>query len=259
MDIVVEGTFGDVAITVGVECTAGKRPASVEWVNEMAGKHARLKAQQLGMEPLQLEVAENQDWDGWLANLDQLRFAGFTLTAEEFSVTVSPNGEPAEDPLHPEAIVEEPPPAPPLHLDDCVRGILRNDHVFLPAMRGWLSLAATERPSTFRFQVTWNCAAETTITSIAGKKLPLKSIVVNVRVDIKDAPLFAKVLRFRDRSVLQADVPDALTSSGNAETIVAMFGSGDSFRQGAALVTAAGSNMTIVYPMRILPQKESND
>lgn len=79
---------------------------------------------------------------------------------------------------------------------------MRNDKVFLPATRDRLDVPATERPFTFRFQVTWNCAAGTIITSIAGKKLPLKNIVVNIGADIKDAPLLAKVLKFRERSIV---------------------------------------------------------
>jgi len=42
VDIVVEETVGSHKILIGVECTAGKRKATVEWYREMRAKHADL-------------------------------------------------------------------------------------------------------------------------------------------------------------------------------------------------------------------------
>ena len=42
VDIVVDGSLGGTTITVGVECAAGGRPASVEWVNRNERQHQDL-------------------------------------------------------------------------------------------------------------------------------------------------------------------------------------------------------------------------
>lgn len=42
VDIVIEETIGSHKILIGVECTAGKRKATVEWYREMRAKHADL-------------------------------------------------------------------------------------------------------------------------------------------------------------------------------------------------------------------------
>ncbi|MDO9479452.1 MAG: hypothetical protein Q8S96_09105 [Hydrogenophaga sp.] len=42
MDIVIEETVGGHKILIGIECTSGKRKATVEWYREMRAKHADL-------------------------------------------------------------------------------------------------------------------------------------------------------------------------------------------------------------------------
>jgi len=39
VDVVVEGTLGGVVLVIGVECTSGNRKATVEWVDQMLGRH----------------------------------------------------------------------------------------------------------------------------------------------------------------------------------------------------------------------------
>jgi hypothetical protein len=61
VDVVIRGNTGGHAIVVGVEATSKGRPATVEWVEQMVGKHANLPTDKLVL------VAE----------------AGFTATARE--------------------------------------------------------------------------------------------------------------------------------------------------------------------------------
>jgi hypothetical protein len=39
VDVVIEGKLAGQDVTLGIECTAGKRPATIEWVQQMIGKH----------------------------------------------------------------------------------------------------------------------------------------------------------------------------------------------------------------------------
>ena len=42
VDIVVDTQKGGIPIIIGFECTAKTRPATVEWINQMIGKHQGL-------------------------------------------------------------------------------------------------------------------------------------------------------------------------------------------------------------------------
>lgn len=278
VDIVVEGTIGDVRVVIGIECTSGKRPATVEWVNEMAGKHADLpvdktvlvsqsgftaeglaKAAKLGIEALPLVEAESRNWAGWLYNLDALRFAGFTLSLEQVSATVVAAGNvPVENPVQPDALVQEPGSEKPRSLKEYVHGILRNDRVFLRVTRLWLKLNAPDRPTSFRFQVTWDCPSGTTIQATSAEALCLTKLILGVRAEVRDAPLLARVSRFRERNVVHAEVPDVLSEEGKSDVIVTLFEKDGAFEKGAALVAKPGSTETRVITMNFPPPEEDS-
>ena len=278
VDIVVEGSIADVHVVVGIECTSGKRPATVEWVNEMAGKHADLhvdktvlvsasgftakalaKAAKHGIEALSLVEAEKRDWVGWLCDLDALRWAGFTLIPEQVSATVAltPNL-PSENPVRAEALVQEPGSAHPRSLNDQVQGILGQDRVFLPLTRRWLQFNAADRPMSFPFQVTWDCQPGTTLQAVSGEVLVLEKLVLQVRVEIRDAPLLAKVLKFRERNVMHAEVPDVLTENGRSNVLVTLLEKDGAIEKGAALVVGAGAHETRVLAMKFPPPDETD-
>lgn len=278
VDIVVEGTIADVHVVVGIECTSGKRPATVEWVNEMAGKHADLHVDRTVLvsasgftaealakpaihriEALSLVEAEKRDWLGCLCDLDALRFAGFKLIREQVSATVAPTPNlPSENPVQSEALVQEPGSAHPRSLKDQLAGILSHDRVFIPVSRRWLQFNAADRPMSFRFQVTWDCQPGTTLKAISGEVLELKKLVLQVRAEVRDAPLFAKVLKFRERNVVHAKVPDLLTESGKSSVLVTLLEKDGALEKGAALLVDAESHETRVLKMKIPPPNETD-
>lgn len=100
VDIVVESAMGEIPVVIGIECTAEGRPATVEWVNEILGKHstlkidktvlvaksgftkdASIKAQAEGMEAITLVEAENTEWVTLIEQLRDLKLARFTFNA----------------------------------------------------------------------------------------------------------------------------------------------------------------------------------
>jgi hypothetical protein len=270
VDIVVQGNIADVYVVVGIECTSGKRPATVEWVNETVGKHADLhvdktvlvsasgfstealaKAAKHNIEAISLVEAKKRDWVGWLCDLDALRFAGFTLIPEQISATVTPTPNlPSENPVQPEALVQEPGSPHLRSLKDQVQGILGHDRVFLPLTRRWLQSNAPDRPMSFTFQVTWDCQPGTTLQAVSGEVLPLKKLVLGVRVEIRDAPLLAKVLKFRERNVVHAQVPDLLTENGKSSLLVTLLEKDGALEKGAALLVGAEPHETRVLKMK---------
>jgi hypothetical protein len=273
VDVVVEGCIADVNVVVGIECTSVKRPATVEWVNEMVGKHADLhvdktvlvsasgftaealvKAAKHGIEALSLGEAEKRDWAGWLCDLDALRFAGFTLVPLQVSATVArtPNL-PSENPVQPEALIHEPGSALARSLKNQVHGILRQDRVFLPLARRWLKLNAADRPTSFVFQVAWDCPPETTLQAVSSEVLDLKKLVIQVRAEIRDAPLLAMVLKYRERNVVYAEVPDVLTENGTSSLLVTLLEKDGELEKGTVLLVDAKSSEAQVFQMKITP------
>lgn len=47
VDIVIEVGTGNYTITIGVECVEPSRPATVEWIDKMSGKHQSLPTDKL--------------------------------------------------------------------------------------------------------------------------------------------------------------------------------------------------------------------
>lgn len=91
VDIVIESAVGTYPIRVGIECVDHGRPATVQWVEQMCGKHRDLptdklvlvsrsgfcksalrKAEAYGVEALSLDQASNLDWNHAIANLREI-------------------------------------------------------------------------------------------------------------------------------------------------------------------------------------------
>jgi hypothetical protein len=102
VDIVIESSIGGLPLIIGIECTAKNRPATVEWVREMVGKHSNLpidktilvsksgftqeaaaKAQACGFVAITLKEVQNTDW---LSFLNALKSSLHGMGQYEFSV-----------------------------------------------------------------------------------------------------------------------------------------------------------------------------
>lgn len=278
VDIVVEGTVGEVQVVIGIECTSGRRPATVEWINEMTGKHADLpvnktvlvsrsgftaeavaKASMLGIEALPILDAEARDWADWLYKLDALRFAGFTLSPQQVSATISTAGQlPADKPVVPDAQVQEPGSEGRRSLKEYVNAILRNDRVFLHVTRWWLKLNSSERPMSFTFQITWDCPPNTTIQAPSGNALGLTKLIVLVRAEVRDAPFAARVSKFRERNIVHGEVPDVLTDDGKSDVLFTLIERDGTFEKGATLVVNPDSSESRVVTMKF-PRTDDAD
>lgn len=113
VDIVIEETVGGHQILVGIECTAGKRKATIEWYREMRGKHADLpiaktvlvsesgftrevhkKAQKDNVTLMALGDAQTFKWQSLFTKLKGGTVAdvGFSLREVTLKLLVNPEG-----------------------------------------------------------------------------------------------------------------------------------------------------------------------
>lgn len=112
VDIVVEECIGSHRVLIGIECTAGKRKATVEWYREMRSKHADLpiaktvlisesgftrevhrKAKNDNVTLLTLDEAQTFQWQAIFAKLKGGTMAdvGFSLREVHFDFRPHPN------------------------------------------------------------------------------------------------------------------------------------------------------------------------
>jgi len=121
VDIVIRHSVGTHEITIGVECVSTARPASVQWVDRMAGTHTSLptvklvlvsaagftqeaiaKAAALRISTYTMMEATSVDWLSVVHSIPEVRFESFLLPYLS-GVTVVLSGEPQELPDDPPA------------------------------------------------------------------------------------------------------------------------------------------------------------
>ena len=98
VDIVIRHTVGTHRVTISVECTAEARPASVQWVDRLAGTHQSLptdklilvssagfskeataKSQALGIDTYTLADASTLDWASVVHRVPEFRLVSFMV------------------------------------------------------------------------------------------------------------------------------------------------------------------------------------
>jgi hypothetical protein len=105
VDVVIESAIGEYELTISVECVAGGRKASVEWVERMVEKHRNLPTNQLvlvakagfsksaqrkadsaGVRTYSLGKAIDADWTEIVGRLERIFFARFEFKLQSFAV-----------------------------------------------------------------------------------------------------------------------------------------------------------------------------
>lgn len=207
VDIVIDTTVSGYPISVAIECISESRPATVEWVNEMKGKHdslpsdklvlvsqsgftanARGKAIAYGFEPLTLSDAENANWANYVTSLANLRFAGFSFTIEKFELRlVSPEKLISQDLLTRDCAIKEPSSAPKGTVNDYAAGIPRQPTIIKGIFERWIR--SLDRLSDYPVNVTWQPPKETVVIDLNGASHKIESLECRVHVHVSDAPM----------------------------------------------------------------------
>jgi hypothetical protein len=272
VDIVVEITLGEIPVVIGVECTAESRPATVEWVREMIGKHSGLKvdktvlvaksgftkeainkAQAHGVEAITLVEAENTDWMTLIEQLRDLKLARFTFNAVRQTITFKAIGDP-EHPLSvgPLSLIHEPGKETSHSLKDYVVGIARYGPLAEEVMRRWIKTPKEERKRDYEINVTWKCPEGTVLQSDDGIYRPILDIEIKIGISVDDTPLELKSGQFVTTQVAYGTAHNIFDESESSrKVLVTLFENDGKLGAGTLLIPGCGKEDGCIYSMKL--------
>jgi hypothetical protein len=276
VDVVVEGQVGGAALVVGLEVTSGGRRATVEWVNEMLGKHQDLpidktvlvsrtgftqralaKANAHGAEALSLTDASARDWAVWLTDLAALRVGEFTLKPAQPTVTFAAPIDPSVGAeLTADSRIRKPDSTATHSLREHVESMMHDSHCREKVAERWLQRSKELRTEPLTFTLGWNCPEGTTIQIGEYAPVPIKHVSVKVSTLVRDAPFKASASRFRDRTVIHGETSLDLGLGVQSPVLVSMVAKDGELESGAVLVSEPGTSTTRLVPMKLPRPKQ---
>ncbi len=261
VDVVVEGQVGNVPLIVGIEVTSGGRRATVEWVNEMLGKHQDLpidktvlvsragftaraltKATAHGAEALSLTDASARDWASWLTDVSTLRFAEFSLKPEQPTVTFAAPVDPQIGAQLTHAARIQKPAATVSHsLREYVESMLHDSCSREKVAQKWLERSKEARAEPLTFTIGWACPPGTTIAIGDHEPMPIKHVAVRVSAHVRDTPFAASVSQFRDRTVVHGETSLDLGQGAPSTALISLVSKDGEVESGAVLISEPGT------------------
>ena len=271
VDVVVEGQIGGVALVIGIEVTAGGRRATVEWVNEMLGKHQDLpidktvlvsragftpralaKSTAHGAEALSLTDATARDWATWLTDLAALRVGEFTLQPAQPTVTFAAPIDPSLGAqLTIDARIQKPGSSTTNSLREYVESMMHDSQCREKVAEKWLQRDKELRSEPLRFTLGWPCPEGTTIQIGEHAPVPIRHVSVQISTQVRDAPFKASASRFRDRTVVHGETSLDLGLGVQSPVLVSMVGKDGQLESGAVLISEPGTSTPRLVPMTL--------
>ena len=242
VDIAVEAKIGGVAVVMGIECTSRKRPASIEWVQQMAGKHASLpinatvlvsesgftknaviEAEKCNLVPLTFEEAENAEWASILGDLTGLRLCAFRLTPLTARVYYDRVPVDAADfVIGPKTRILLGDGPRVVSMPEWIQSILSDSRVREDVMSRWLGETSVPHPSEVQFGLSWKPGEPPLWVLDDECGYRINQIDIQVRAHFNSTEVELRSIRFADASVAigsAANVFDAASDSDSSVLI----------------------------------------
>jgi hypothetical protein len=279
VDIVVESTIGEIPLVIGIECTAERRPATVEWVREMIGKHANLKihktvlvaksgftpkaiktAQVNGVEAISLVEAENTKWVTLIEQLRDLKLARFTFRAVAQNITFKVMNRFTPPTVGPLSLIHEPGRETSYSLKDFLIGIARYGPLAQEVMRRWVKTSKDERKKEYEINVTWKCPEGTVLQSDDGTRQPILDIEIKLGINVDNTPLELKSGQFVTTQVAYGTAHNILdeSKSPRRKVLVTLFSKEGKLGAGTLLIPAFGKEDGRIYSLK-LPEEDTEE
>jgi len=209
VDIVIRQTVNSIPICIGIECTSAGRPATVEWVRGIVGKHQTIpvdktilvsrsgftrqaiqRAEAENILPLTLEQATNLKWLEFLNPLTNLKLGAVKYSPMEGIVRfVSAESVPENLKLVPTARIKVAKNKFVGTFGVYIQALLRRSDVFESIIRKWLAQPFEKRKTNFEFMLDFKLHDRTEIEISTDTWRVAESLTVKVRAEIADAPL----------------------------------------------------------------------
>lgn len=235
VDVVVETTVGQVPFVIGIECTAGKRPATIEWIHQMYGKHKALpihasvvvsksgytksalkQAEALKIVAMTVEEAEAAVWTDVVGNLQNLALGAFSFTPK--GGTAHYQRAPASAPdlvLAPSLMIQRGLPGDPVSLSDLIAAIVSDARVIRNVMTRWLAAPDGKRPNEFEFTVNWKPDNETVVTTNEGFFYKIDQLDISVTANVATTPLPMAAGSFGGAQIAHGTAENIFRQSGD--------------------------------------------
>lgn len=230
IDVVIEGKIAGHNVTLGIECTAGSRPATIEWVNEMIGKHrgmpidrsilvsesgftrnAKKNADANGVLAITLTEAQDADWKQVVGSLDTLVLGSWEFIPKNGSVDT--DGVLSNEELIESRVLEEG-WASDMSFPDYVKAILGSSRVFEEVVDHYLQAPPGQRKPEFDFTINnFIPGKRTIVTTKIGKSVIINKMTISAHTIIKETPMRLLPQKFQDTPVAHGTAANIFTNS----------------------------------------------
>ncbi len=237
VDIVIETTIGGVPLVIGVECTATKRPANIEWIHQIYGKHhalpvnatvlvsksgytksALVQADAFKIRAMTVDEAEAASWIDLVEDLGQLALGAFEFKMK--SCTVHYERIPASAPnltLSPDILVMRGLSDDPIRFADLANSIIGDPRVAKEVMINWLAIPKDQRSKQFPFTVNWCPSESTIIRTQEGWQYQISNLDLEVVANVTTAPLSLTPGKFSGTDIAYGAAENIFMQSGSKE------------------------------------------
>lgn len=235
VDVVIEGQAGGIPITIGVECQGRGRIASVEWVDQVHGKHAALAinksvlvakagftkgarkaARARNMETLTLSQAEATQWREYVGDLGKLLLGRCEVSAKGGTLHFSQEGPPVTS-LGDQSAIR-------IYLDDAEYGvvtftdlILKNPRLIPDVTKMWHAMPPAERPTEFDCLMKWRPKVAARIRGADGLMRSLGGFDLVVHVEFETGPLSLEAADYGGQTIAHGSVKNILAESDDKQ------------------------------------------
>ena len=244
VDVVIETVVNAMPLVIGIECTATKRPANIEWVHKIYGKHHSLpvhvtvlvsktgytknalkQAASFNILALTIKEAEETQWIDVLDDLKTLALGYFRFTILNGKVHYDRSPAMAPDlVVLPNLIINRGFPDDPISFSELTKAIISDSRMAPEVMRHWLGIAREMRPSQFEFIVNWRPTQETILTNNDEYAYRLTQLDLTFKADITTTPLLLKPGEFSGEKIAYGTANNIFEKSGDQKrpVVIAM-------------------------------------
>ena len=237
VDVLVEAKVGNTPINLGFEIRDQSRPATVEWVREMSGKHRDLpvdktilvsrsgfttgasrKAESLGIDLLTVSEASDVDWIQYLSSLN-LQLRGFRFTLVDSTITLADPTDLDDDiSLSPDSIISEPGNSETGTLNQYANALINREDIAQNIMQTWMQ--TTERAQEYGSAIDWNAPKGTTVRDAHGALHEVARLRCRIRVSVGGAALSWRPAKIRDASIAIGESANVFSPESEGRFIV---------------------------------------